>query len=60
MANRANLSMQLTEEQKQSLRDIAKAHGLIIGRGKEKDWGSIRGLCEAIADGELVVVRPKQ
>lgn len=50
------VSMQLTDEQKKSLRKIAKQHGLLIGRGSQAKWGSIRGLNEAIASGKLLVV----
>lgn len=50
----------ITTEQKAALRDIAILYGFTIGRGKEKEWGSINQLAAAIADGELMVVKSQK
>lgn len=43
----------LSHRQKAELRRIAKSFGFTIGRGAEKEWGSINKLAQAIADGKL-------
>ena len=50
----------LTHEQKARLRELAKQFGFTIGRGAEKDWGSINQFAAAIADGKLTVVKSKE
>lgn len=47
--------MKIDDERKTALREIAKEHGLLIGRGREAEWGSIRKLLFALADGDLQV-----
>ncbi len=49
--------LKITPEQKDALRQIALNFGFTIGRGREKDWGSINQLAAAIADGDLIVLR---
>lgn len=59
MAHTPTLTLELSEEERERLRQIAKQHGLLVGRGSQADWGSIRGLNQAIAAGDLVpVARP--
>ena len=48
--------LKITPEQKDALRQIALGFGFTIGRGREKNWGSINQLAAAIADGELIVI----
>jgi len=51
------MTIKITTEQKENLRKIAKSYGFTIGRGKEKDWGSVRKLMAAIADEQLHVFK---
>ncbi|MCP5014405.1 MAG: hypothetical protein GY938_03875 [Ketobacter sp.] len=46
----------MTNDEKHELREIAKTRGLFIGRGREKDWGSINKLVNGIAVGRLLVI----
>ena len=55
--NNTVMTIKITSEQKSRLRDIALDYGYTIGRGNEKDWGSVRKLMAAVADGELQIVR---
>jgi len=52
--------LKITPEQKEQLRNIALQFGFAIGRGNEKDWGSINQLAAAIGDGRLIVVSPSE
>ena len=48
-------TIRMTTKQKSQLRQLAKAFGFTIGRGREAEWGSIRKFVLAIADGDLHV-----
>lgn len=57
MAHKPTMTLQITNEQKASLREIASLHDLKIGRGSTPEMGSIRKLIMAIADKKLMVVK---
>jgi len=48
-------TIRMTTQQKRKLRQLATAFGYTIGRGREAEWGSIRKLVLAIADGDLKI-----
>lgn len=50
------MTIKMTKDERQQLREIAKRLGFTVGRGREADWGSVRQLMLAIADGDLAVV----
>ena len=50
-------TLDLTQKQLDSLRDAAKEHGLVIGRGPLAEAGSIQKMAEAIASDELKVTK---
>ena len=50
--------LKITWPQKEALRKIALQYGLTIGRGNEKNMGSINQLAALIANGDLIVVKP--
>ena len=51
------MTLKITNKQKAKLRQIAKQYGFTIGRGNEKEWGSVRKLMAAVADGKLHIVK---
>jgi hypothetical protein len=55
--NETVMTIKITAGQKKRLRRIALDYGYTIGRGKEKNWGSVRKLMAAVADGKLQVVK---
>jgi len=50
------VTIELRKWEKWRLRQLARKHGLLIGRGREAEWGSIRQLAAEIAAGRLLVV----
>lgn len=48
-------TIEITQEELDKLREIAKQYGLIVGRGPFAKQGSIQKLAEEIARGNLVV-----
>lgn len=54
--NETHFSMAISPPHLDRLRALAKQHGFTIGRGKEKDWGSLAQLLKAVAEGEYVIV----
>jgi hypothetical protein len=47
-------------EERDAFRELAKSFGYTIGRGREKDWGSIRQLILAIVHGDVKVCNGNQ
>ena len=52
------MTLKLTKEQQYKLRQVAKTHGLVIGRGLFAEDGSIQQMLEAVAAGDLVITMP--
>jgi len=57
MADKQKITLQVTSEEKQAFRDLAKSLGYVVSYGTEKDEGNMSGLVRAIASGEVICAR---